>query len=308
MLDPFNIFRNYRAMNNNEEDGITLACELAKNIITELFSITAKEESYTVLGEVILDLKLAGYESKNPPSMLRLIELLEKYRQDDPLYNSAYMLARRLRPLREVGMAQLFIGDGTEESIRVDNRLNIIQIQNMKIPLHTTAKEDYTDDERVSSVVMMVIAAFTRRFVHSHKNHFKVVLLDESWMLSKTHEGEKLMTYVSRMSRSLYSSLILNGHSVTDLPNEGVRNTITYKFCFKTGTQDEARRMLDFLKLEKTANNIDLIMNLGNAECLFQDLSGRVGVLQFDAVFEDIIELFSTTPVDASQAREEVPA
>ena len=41
-------------------------------------------------------------------------------------------------------------------------------------------------------------------------------------------------------------------------------------------------------------------MSLGNAQCLFQDLNGRVGVLKFDAVFDDLIKVFSTTPVDAS--------
>jgi hypothetical protein len=304
MLDPFNIFNNYSAIGSHagsEEDGITLACELAKNIVSELFGLTSKDEQYIVLTEVISEMKSKGYEDVKPPSMVRLVELLEDYPKDDPLYMSAYLLARRIKPLRTAGMAQLFIGDGTEKSIRIDNRLNILQIQNLKMPSPDSDKDDYTDEERVSSVLMMVIAAFTRRFVHSHKNSFKVVLFDESWMLGKTAEGEKLMSYVARMSRSLYASLILNGHSVTDLPNEGIRNTITYKFCFKTGSMDEARRMLDFLKLEKTKNNIELIMGLGNAQCLFQDLAGRVGVLQFDAVFSDIIDLFSTTPIDASE-------
>jgi hypothetical protein len=300
MLDPFNIFRSYERASVNEEDGITLACELAKNVLSELFGLNTEKKQRAVLDEIISEIKLAGYEAAKPPSMMRIVELLEQFDKSDPLYDDAYMLARQLKPLRNAGMSQLFIGDGTEKAIRIDNRLNILQIQNLKMPSPHAAKDEYTDEERVSGVLMMVIAAFTRRFVHSHKNSFKVVLFDESWMLGKTAEGEKLMSYVARMSRSLYASLILNGHSVTDLPNEGIRNTITYKFCFKTGSMDEAKRMLDFLKMEKTKNNIDLIMGLGNAQCLFQDLAGRVGVLQFDAVFADIIDIFSTTPVDAS--------
>jgi hypothetical protein len=66
--------------------------------------------------------------------------------------------------------------------------------------------------------------------------------------------------------------------------------------------------MLDFLKLEKTTANIDLITGLGNAECLFQDLEGRTGILQFDAVFADIVDIFSTTPVDKSDLPMETPA
>jgi len=301
MLDPFNIFRDFKPLSADEEDGITLATELAKNIITELF--LPDSEQTTVLTEVISKIK-----EEAAPSMSRVIGLLDEYDKKDPLYGAAYMLARRMRPLRETGMAGLFIGDGTEEAIRLDNRLNILQIQNLRLPSPDAQKSDYTDEERVSGVLMMVIAAFTRRFVHSHKNSFKVVLFDESWMLGKTVEGEKLMSYVARMSRSLYSSLILNGHSVTDLPNEGIRNSITYKFCFKTGSTEEAKRMLDFLKLEKTQANIDLIMNLGNAQCLFQDLNGRAGFLRFDAVFGDIIDVFSTTPIDKSELRIAEPA
>ena len=36
--------------------------------------------------------------------------------------------------------------------------------------------------------------------------------------------------------------------------------------------------------------------NLGNGECLFQDLDGRVGLLKFDAVYEHLIKAFDTNP------------
>ena len=201
-------------------------------------------------------------------------------------------------------MAQLLIGNGTEAAIHLDKRLNILQIQNMKLPSPDTKKEDYTQEEMVSSVLMMVISAFCRRFAHSHENVFKTILVDESWFMSKTPEGEKLISYIARTSRSLYCSLILNGHSVTDLPNEGVRNAITYKFMFHTDSTEEAVRMLEFLRLEPTQENIALLTRLENRQALYQDKDGHVGVLTFDAVFSDLIDVFSTTPEDAGAAAE----
>lgn len=285
MLDPFNIFR----------DNVDEACELAQNVLAELFKIQPKDLGYTALLEAIHEIK-----REPQPSMVRLSEILDGFPQEDTLCAPAQLLARQIRLLRDSGMAQLLIGDGTEDAIRLDNRLNILQIQNLKLPSPDAKKEDYTSEETTSSVLMMVIAAFSRKFLHSHPNQFKILLFDESWMLGKTAEGEKLISYASRMSRSLYAAIVLNGHSVTDLPNEGIKNAITYKFCFRTGNVDEAGRMLDFLNLEKTPSNIDLIMGLGNAQCLFQDRQGHVGVLKFDAVFSDLIEVFSTTPVDAT--------
>lgn len=284
-LDPFNIFR----------DNVEEAAELAINLLSELFKINPKDGKYTALLEA-----LDKIQKEKTPSMRLLADILAAFPENDPLQEDATLLSRQIKLLQNAGMSQLLIGEGTEKAISLDNRLNILQVQNLKLPSPDTKKEDYTQEENISTVLMMVITAFARKFVHSHKNNFKVILFDESWMLGRTIEGEKLMSYVARMSRSLYTSMILNGHSVTDLPNEGIRNSITYKFCFKTGNTAEAERMLDFLKIEKTKDNIQLIMSLGNAQCLFQDLNGRVGVLKFDAVFDDLIKVFSTTPIDAS--------
>ena len=121
-------------------------------------------------------------------------------------------------------------------------------------------------------------------------------MFDESWMLGKTEEGVKLYDFLTRMGRSLFSGCIFNGHSVLDLPSEGIKNTISYKFCFQTTNDAEAARMCDYMGLAPTVANKETFKNLGNGECLFQDLDGHVGVLKFDAVFQDLIDVFSTTP------------
>lgn len=105
------------------------------------------------------------------------------------------------------------------------------------------------------------------------------------------------------MGRSLFAGTILNGHSVLDLPDEKVRNTITYKFMFHTDDEEEATRMLKFLRLEPSSENIQRIYNLKNRQCLFQDEEGRAGVLTFDAVFQDFIDVFSTTPKESTPER-----
>lgn len=99
--------------------------------------------------------------------------------------------------------------------------------------------------------------------------------------------------------------MIFNGHTVLDIPTEGIKNTITYKFCFHTGNDAEAARMCDYLGIQDTEDNREAIKSLGNGQCFFRDLAGHVGILQFDAVFEDIIETFSTTPETEEQQAED---
>ena len=108
--------------------------------------------------------------------------------------------------------------------------------------------------------------------------------------------GKKLTNSLARMGRSLYASAIFIGHSVSDVDSPGLREAITYKFCFKAKTREEIVKSLQFLNLEATDENIELVMKLPNRTCLFQDLEGHVGVLRFDAIWQDIIDAFNTTP------------
>jgi len=283
VLDPFNVYR----------DNIEEACELALNIICELNGLSSKDREYIVLKETLVKLK-----SDKLPSMERLMERLEEFDPSDELAVDARMLARKLRTLQSIGMSKLLIGNGTEKSISFNNRLNILQIDNLKMPEEHKKKDDYTEEETLSTVLFFIMAHFAKKFAMSNPGIFKMELFDESWIMKKIPGGVELQSFLTRMGRSLFSCAMFNGHSVLDIPSEEIKNTISYKFCFHTDEMDEAKRMCEYLKIDDSKENINKLMNLQNRECMFRDLDGRVGVLRFDAVFEDIIECFSTTPIE----------
>lgn len=285
-LDPYNVYR----------DDLAMANELALNVISELLQIAPTSAEYTALLEAVGIMEQEAKNTQKLPSMQLLIEILSKFPEDDELYDKAKFLARRLKLQRKAGMSHLLIGDGSEDAITLDNRLNILQIQNLKLPSPEVAKADYTSEETLSTVLMMVLSHFAKKFALVKRPVFKVILFDESWMLGKTTEGVKLYDFLTRMGRSLYTGCIFNGHSVLDLPTEGIKNTISYKFCFRTNSDDEAARMCEYMGIEASERNKGVIKNLRNGECLFCDLDRRVGTLKFDAVFQDIIDIFSTTP------------
>jgi len=280
-LDPFIIYK----------DDMNEAGELAQNIICELFQLQPKDDDYIALLEAI------DWVKNNPkPCMCALAQRLDNFPENDYLRETAMKLSRKISIIRKSGMAKLLFGTGDEKGLSFDNRLNILQIQNLQMPDPQTIKDDYTQEEILSTVLMLPIASFAKKFAMSDKRIFKLVLFDESWALSATQMGIKLMNFLARMGRSLNAGCIFIGHSVNDLKGDGIKNAITYKFCFKTTEIDEVKRVLKFLDLEETDENIDTVMKLGNGECLFQDLDGRVGILQFDAVYEHLIKAFDTNP------------
>lgn len=289
VLDPFNVYR----------DNIEEACELALNILCELNGLNSKDREYIALKESLVEIK-----SDSKPSMLRLINILENFDENDELAVDARMLARKLRTLQSIGMSKLLIGDGTEEAISFKNRINILQIDNLKMPEQHKKKEEYTEEETLSTVLFFVMSHFAKKFAMSMKNIFKIELFDESWILKNIPGGLDLTSFLTRMGRSLFSCPIFNGHSVLDIPSTEIKNTISYKFCFHTDEREEAERMCEYLKIDASEENIKKIMNLENRECMFKDLDGRVGKLKFDAIYDDIIECFSTTPKEEEKETE----
>lgn len=289
-LDPFLIYK----------DDLNAAGELALNILCEIYGFTSRDDEYDAITNAIKVTKRHAM-----PCMSVLAEALRSFPVDDEYYALGRKLGKKVENLKEVGMAKLLFGTGTEEGLSFDKRINIIQIQNLQMPGPETPKTDYSQPELISTVLMTPIGAFAKTFAMSDRQIFKLVLFDESWALNSTLMGIKLFNFLARMGRSLNAGCIFIGHSVRDLRGEGIKEAITYKFCFKVATNDEAERVLDFLDLEVTDENIETVKGLKNGECLFQDLDGRVGHLKFDAVYGHLIKAFDTTPQGQEESREE---
>lgn len=287
-LDPFNVYR----------DDVDSACDLALNIVCELTGITPTDDKYIVLKEVLVKMR-----SEEKRSMTRLIELLETSYENEKMEEikkAAALLARGLRGMAKDGLPKLVFGDGTEEAIRIDNRLNILQIDQLKMPGAHVKKDDYTEEERVSTCLMMLMSSFAKKFAMKKRDTFDLILFDESWFLKNTSEGKKLFEFLARQGRSLNCGCIFNGHSVLDIPSEEIKNTLTYKLFFKTENIEEAKRILEFMKMEESEENIEMILKLENGQAIFQDLDGRVEKITFDAIFDMFIETFNTKPQDTA--------
>ena len=279
-LDPFLLYK----------DNLDEACDLAKDILCELYGMTNKDEEYLAMTEALQAIKLI-----EKPCMTKLVGILKSI-DDEDVKPAAARLARRITATRNIGMSRLLFGEGDEEGLNFDAKINIVQIQNLELPEPETPKDDYNEREQISTVLMLPIATFAKRFAMMDKKHFKLVLFDESWALNTTKAGTTLFNFLARMGRSLNAGALFIGHSVSDLKGDGVKAAITYKFCFKAKVNEEVARVLDFLDLEQTQENIALVKNLENGHCLFQDLDGHVGELAVDPVWDDFVTAFNTTP------------
>lgn len=281
-LDPFLIYK----------DNLEEASSLAISILSELFNFNSKDSEYLAILEA-----LSWVKQQEKPCMMLLADRLLKFPEDDELCKIARFVGRKIMHLRNMAMAGLLFGDGTEEGLDFNKRINILQIQNLNMPDPSKPKEEYNQDELLSTVLMIPIASFARKFIHRDRSYFKITLFDEAWALRATTSGRQMMNSLIREGRALYAGCFFISQSTKDASDEGIKTNISYKFCFKATDIDEIKSILSFLDLEVTEENISTVRNLENGQCLFQDLDGRVGLLKFDAVFEHLIErAFNTNP------------
>ena len=166
-LDPFNLY-----------DNVDEACDLAFNIVVEIANTNEEEK-------IILKETLKKMKEQNKPSMTKLIEMLNNVSQSDSYKLDAERLVRKLNASKDVGLSRLIFGDGTENAINLDNRLNILQIDNLTIPDKDTKREDYSEEEKLGSCLMMLMASFTKKFAMKKRETFDLILFDESWFCAR---------------------------------------------------------------------------------------------------------------------------
>jgi hypothetical protein len=285
-LDPFIIHR----------DNMNEAGQLALNIITELFDIKSGSKENIALKESIEKVKDEKY-----PCMKVLAKILDSFPDGDKCQEEAELLARQIRNLNRPDLTGLLYSDGNQKGLSFDNRINIVMIQDLKLPVSSNmSKKDYTSEEKLGTVLMLAVSNFAKKFSQMDNSIKKIIVLDEAWALSKTQQGEDLFERLARTGRSLNTSCIFIGHSSKDLTTEGIRNAIRYKFVFNVGNREEALSTLEFLGIDITEENIALLSSdergLANGECLFSDVEGRIGLLKFDAVYDHLVNAFRTTP------------
>jgi hypothetical protein len=283
-LDPFIIYR----------DNMGEAGELAAIIITELFNIKTESKTYVALQDAIEKTK-----QTEKPCMSVLVDALRSCPKSDNCWEDAILLSRKLANLGKGGLANLLFSQGNIKALDFNKNINIVMIQNLKLP-SSASKSDYSSDEKLGTVLMLAVANFAKKFSQIDNSIKKIVVMDEAWALARTKQGEDLFERLARTGRSLNTSCIFIGHSSKDLLSEGIRNSIRYKFVFNVVNREEAIRTLEFLNMDITEENIALLSSdergLGNGECIFSDVEGRIGILKFDAVDPNLIEAFKTTP------------
>ena len=278
LLDPFVIMKNVKD-----------AESLAIDILTFLTGISSRDgEKFPVLRKAVRAVTQSDQRG--------LLHVIDELRREDTAI--ARNIADHIDSFTDYDFAHLLFSDGTvKNAISLDNQLNIIQVADLVLPDKDTTFEEYTTIELLSVAMLIVISTFALDFIHTDRSIFKIVDLDEAWSFLQVAQGKTLSMKLVRAGRAMNAGVYFVTQNTDDLLDEKLKNNLGLKFAFRSTDLNEIKKTLAFFGVDpEDENNQKRLRDLENGQCLISDLYGRVGVIQFHPVFEELLHAFDTRP------------
>jgi len=278
LLDPYVILK-------RKKDSESLAID----ILTFLTGISSRDsEKFPVLRKAIHNVTQSDQRG-----LLLVVDELRK--EDSTISNN---IADHIESFVDYDFAHLLFSDGTvQQSISLEKQLNIIQVADLVLPDADNSFEEYTTMELLSVAMLIVISTFALDFIQSDRSIFKIVDLDEAWSFLQVAQGKTLSMKLVRAGRAMNAGVYFVTQNADDLLDEKMKNNIGLKFAFRSTDLVEIKKTLSFFGVDaEDENNQKRLRDLENGQCLISDIYGRVGVMQFHPIFEELLHAFDTRP------------
>lgn len=170
-----------------------------------------------------------------------------------------------------------------------------IRTPGLSLPDPGASRETYTRAERVSVATLSLVAAQALRLVSGNRQRHKIVLLDEAWFLLASTQGRTLLNRLVRLGRAMNATILLATQRLADLGD--LSELVGVYFLFGQDSQAEAGRALALIGLDPDDAALrQRLTEYRQGRCLMRDLDGRVGEVQVDLVFPELLEALETTP------------
>jgi hypothetical protein len=170
-----------------------------------------------------------------------------------------------------------------------------IRTPGLSLPDPGASRETYSRIERVSVATLSLVAAQALRLVSGNRSRHKIVLLDEAWFLLSSTQGRLLLNRLVRLGRAMNTTILLATQRLADLGD--LSELVGVYFLFGQDSIPEAERALRMVGLDPSDAALrSRLTEYRQGLCLMRDLLGRVGEVQIDLVFPELLAALDNTP------------
>lgn len=226
------------------------------------------------------------------------LAVIDELRRADS--SAAREAADALEVVADFGLARLGFGEGgADADSQAVAPVTTIRTPGLTLPDPRAARETYTRIERVSVATLSLVAAFALRLISGDRSRHKIVLLDEAWFLLSSVQGRSLINRLVRLGRAFNATVLLATQRLEDLGD--LSDLVGTYLVFGQESDAEARRALELIGRDPDdAGLVARVRDYRTGRCLMRDLDGRVGEVQVDLVYPELLDALGTTPTAAA--------
>ena len=277
VLDPFSFL----------EDELT---ELA----TVLVGSVLDKDTYIKVQPYLLDSidkVLERRKAGEKVGMLQVFDELEKNSKEE-VETAGYFLKRISRN----SLLSLCFSDGSQNVLKVDNKITIVEITGLDMPKGTD-KDEMTETQLRSLTVMYALTYFCAIFGEREKDKETMLFLDEAWQIMSTPAGRQVVNRIKRTGRSFNNFLVLVTQSVKDLKTSEDGTGFGTVFAFPEHSETGA--ILEHLRVEDDDLSRAWLENQTMGQCIYYDTFGRKERITVDGtIYPELMELFETVETE----------
>jgi hypothetical protein len=146
-------------------------------------------------------------------------------------------------------------------------------------------------EQVLAQALLYLVTAITRAVTWKTVRRFSLGVLDEVWALTRTMEGQALIEEQIHDGRKHNAALIVAGHDPEgDLPSDQLRALLPVRAVFRADDRKAAERFAGFIGVDPSEDVMSLLTDvnrLGQGQCLYRDVRGRIGVVQVLPAWSD---------------------
>lgn len=220
--------------------------------------------------------------------------------RDDEIRSLGYTLETILK----TSLAKLLVTNKRipRQTLSIGNELVVANLQGLTLPPDSKPIKDYTAKEKLSVVVLSLIASTVLDMMRNMDNKvYKTLIIDEAWAIMATNIGANMVNEAARLGRSKNLAIILltqSGKHLGSIEDTDLHTMISVRFAFRNNDEQDNLNTVKLMKLPLGESWEQTIRQLETGQCLLQNSNFETAFVHIMAE-DDWVDMFNTTPISA---------
>ncbi len=257
------------------------AKELIQDIFSEVYDFKGKDEIHTAFLRAVAEV----LERRQQGEQVGSIHIIDFMRNSEE--SSVSKAGDFLYEVVSDSILKLCIHDGSNPALSLNDRISIIEIENIDLPEATASIDSYTNSQRKSNAIMLALGKFCELFGKQDKDEQTIEFIDEAWVIISSRQGKKVEKQMKRVGRSYNNALYFISQSTKDALREKENETGNFGVAFAFDEENERPDILKWMNMESSEENIEMLDNMLQGQCLMKDMFGRTSKITVECLFEE---------------------